>query len=464
MRNFDDAWRYELVRLLELEQGPRDDAAVNRLAINTSRRLDEQRLARARLIAQELGLDLAVGRVKQALRTITAVVWLLGLVMGVSAGLAALGPPDRPLNVIWALLTLLLLPTASMFIWGVAMITGRSNGGWLGHGWEWLTTRFLGKGDQAMAWRAWLRTAHSQGSERWWVSAATHSLWLAILMGILLALVVSFSLRHYTFFWQTTWLPTEVFVSVAQTLSALPATLGFSVPDTETIATSGNRAIDQAEVRLAWANWLVGLVLIFGAMPRLVLLVLSAWSIRWCAQHSAEPADAYAQTLNARLLQARSVALIDAAPGAADQWSSQGALSADQTLSASAVVALETSIPQALVAQALAPTLPDIVDRESRELVLTTLTKLKPSRLLVVCDANQTPDRGLLNTLAAIGALAQHTRVYLKPPHVNQERFLQWQHKLALSLQVPPVLTAQQALDWLRGMDVESKAVSEGPR
>jgi len=195
-----------------------------------------------------------------------------------------------------------------------------------------------------------------------------------------------------------------------------------------------------------------------------VLFVLSAWSIRWCAQHSAEPVDAYAQTLSARLLQARSVELIDAAPGAADQWSSQAALSADQTLSASAVVALETSMPQALVAQAFAPTLPDIVDRESRKLVLATLTKLKPARLLVVCDANQTPDRGLLNTLATIGALAQHIRVYLKPPHANQDRFLQWQHKLTLSLQVPPVLTVEQALGWLRGVDVESKAVSEGPQ
>jgi len=62
-------------------------------------------------------------------------------------------------------------------------------------------------------------------------------------------------------------------------MGALPALLGFSVPDAGQIRASGTLGGDLEGARQLWAGWLVGVLLIYGLLPRLLLAGFSLW--RW---------------------------------------------------------------------------------------------------------------------------------------------------------------------------------------
>ena len=54
--------------------------------------------------------------------------------------------------------------------------------------------------------------------------------------------------------------------------------------------------------------------------------------------------------------------------------------------------------------------------REERRRILDALADAAASRLLIACDARQTPDRGTLTLIAELAAHAQQTRVWLLLP------------------------------------------------
>lgn len=68
---------------------------------------------------------------------------LLVFALGLSAGLAALGDAGKPVNVIWALLALISLPTLSLLLWMISCVLPQAKGGWLGQAWAWLTNCLL---------------------------------------------------------------------------------------------------------------------------------------------------------------------------------------------------------------------------------------------------------------------------------------------------------------------------------
>ena len=51
----------------------------------------------------------------------------------------------------------------------------------------------------------------------------------------------------------------------------LPAQIGFPVPDAALVAASGNAVMMEEGGRHAWAGWLLGCVLAYGVLPRLLL-------------------------------------------------------------------------------------------------------------------------------------------------------------------------------------------------
>ena len=262
MRYLDDAWRYELVRLNESESTWLNDTLANREVVQQTDNRLPQLWRRAQLLAPGLGAVTTMQNVTSTLKASAMILGLLAIVLGLSAGLAALGDSAEPVNVIWALLAVLLVPTLSLLLWIVSCLLPQAKGGWLGQGWEWVANRWLSRGKAARAWRAWLNVAEERQATKWWLAVVTHSFWVATLAGALLALLVAFSLRHYTFMWQTTWLEAAVFVELAQAISVFPAWLGFNVPEAQTILMSGNQAVDQSTIRTQWAHWLVGAVLL----------------------------------------------------------------------------------------------------------------------------------------------------------------------------------------------------------
>ena len=456
MQHLDDAWRYELVRLNESESTWLNDTLANREAVQHTDSGLPRLWRRAQLLAPGLAAAADMPRVSSTLRASAMALGLLAFVLGLSAGLAALGDAGQPVNVIWALLAVLLVPTLSLLLWIASCLLPQAKGGWLGQAWEWVANRWLSRGKAARAWRAWLNVAEERRATQWWLAVVTHSLWAATLVGALLALLVAFSLRHYTFLWQTTWLEATVFVELAQAISAVPGWMGFNVPATQTILTSGNQAIDQSTVRTQWAHWLVGAVFVWGLLPRLLALMVSMYFLWRCyAKVGPMPKDAYALLVQERLDKAARAISVDGPPGQLDQWPQAVFLSPQKCRDTRAAVALETpwlEESRAALTDAVHVLAP-IDDRVSRQEALVQLQSLAPSHLLIVTDAQHTPDRGLLNTILALTPHAGSVRVYLKPADGARNRTAQWQHKLQAIGLGEPLLDWSSALQWMTTHD-----------
>lgn len=433
MRISDDLWRYEMVRLREQDSRPLDDHRANEAAIRCGADAQMRLLARASELSRTGGLEQARQKADRVFRKGLVLLCVLSIMAGVSAGIASLGDTTRPVNVLWALGSLLLLPSITLLVWLITLFLGSGAGGWLGFWVQALAGRVLSRGPTAYAWQAWLRLAERAGADRWWFAVLTHGIWLCLLSGMALSLIAAFSFRHYTFVWQTTWLSDAVFVQAAQAVGAIPAQLGFTMPDIAAIRASGNVAQDEPAVRLAWANWLVGALLVFGWFPRLLLLLASTLVLRRrYAVSRIDLQEAYALNILRKLDRQSARSEVDAAPGPLEQWTKIAGIDPAMATTAAALVVLETRLPPEV--KALLPEhvifLPPIDDLDSRHQAIDRLRQIKPAKLLVVVDARQTPDRGVLRTLHALGERAAQTRVFLSHGSDARARLSAWAKQL----------------------------------
>jgi len=454
MQTLDDAWRYEMVRLTEIRSGPLEDAHVNLRVLQTSQNPTDWLINRARALAPMVQADSGIIAVKQTARLVTVSVLLVAFFVGAGAGAAALGDATRPVNVLWVLLALLLLPTVSLLIWLISLGLKAASGGWLGQGVEWLLGRATQRAAQARAWQSFLALAQSSGSLRWWVGLATHTIWVATLTGVVLAAIFAFSLRHYTFVWETTWLTDELFVGLAQGIGFIPSWLGFTGPDAQMIAASGNTPLDDNLVRARWANWLLGAVVTFGLLPRLVACAVSVMALRRCFARTAWLSeDAYAISLRNRLGRLSEREAVDGPPGVADQLPQAQFLPPQKGLPVSAILPLECDSVETLLSSMPEHTvvLPALDDRASRQEVIDRLGALRATRLLVVCDSGQTPDRGTLNMLLALSPHVVHLKVLLSPVRQGRDRRPIWRQKITAIGLAAPYESILEARRWLGG-------------
>ncbi|MEI6896902.1 MAG: DUF2868 domain-containing protein [Psychromonas sp.] len=112
---------------------------------------------------------------------------------------------------------------------------------------------------------------------RYQLSILTHLLWLSYFMGATLMSVMMLATHQVDFVWQTSILSTDTFQSLTQLLAYVPQQLGFPVPSIEQIQHShiGNEAVIDAESRrLAWSSLLISSLLLYGLLPRLILLLV----------------------------------------------------------------------------------------------------------------------------------------------------------------------------------------------
>ena len=452
MQNLMNAWRYESVRLLETVKGELRDDAANQFASRSGSDPSQQLMARASQLANTEGIGLAIENARRWSVRLVIVLWLMSFVLGVSTGLAVLGDSARPVNVLWAIGSLLLVPCLTLMLWVLMISFGSGTGGWLGHWAQWLIGRTLNKGLDSTVWRAWLHLSDRTGTERWWLSLMTHAIWFWMMVGMLIAALFAFSFQHYTFVWQTTWLSPELFVGTVQALGKLPALIGFTVPDVTMIESSGNLALDEPAVRSAWANWLVGTVLVFGCLPRLIAGLLSYVVIRH--RYRSSPIglkDAYALSVLDRMNRDQRRPKADQPKGPADDLGTLKGLAPEQAMSHAVLLAIESDLPTDLMQSPSGATavLPNVDDNESRRVVLAKLDHLKPAKLLLVVDARLTPDRGSLRVIRSMGERAVQTRVLLGHADDVRARVGAWRTKL-LAMQVEsPMVAVNEAANWL---------------
>lgn len=428
-------WLSEAIRLREEHAGPLEDREANRRAQAGGGDLAERIQARALLLAARDGQLQALRHWLQGARLALAALLLLALLSGIGLALAALGDGQRPVNVFWALGSLLGLNLLMLLGWALGLLLARDSTGALGRLWLWLSEKLARDAQAAQLAPALLVLLQRQRLGRWGLGVLVHGLWLLALLAALLSLLTLLATRRYGFVWESTILGGETFIALTQALGALPALLGFSLPDAELIRASGDSALASEAARHAWAGWLVGVLLVYGLLPRLLLGAFCLW--RWrrgCAALRLEVGLPGYSLLRERLQpSSERLGVCDAAPA---QWPQPTAGSNSQDSQGAVLVAIELDERRPWP-PALAKGISDagVIDsREQRQRLLEQLTRFPPARLAVACDPRRSPDRGSLALLGELARTAAATRIWLLPAQpgeaLDSERLDDWHSAL----------------------------------
>lgn len=437
----DKRWLTEAVRLREEHAGPLEDQEANRYARQLGGDLATRIETRALFLAERDDMTGALRHWKQGARLALLALLLMAVLSGAGLGLAALGDGQRPVNVFWALGSLLGLNLLMLLGWGMGFALSGEHGAGLGRLWLWLSERFARDAKAAHLAPALLVLLQRQRLNRWLLGLLVHGLWLLAMLTALGMLLVLLATRRYGFVWETTLLAADPFIHLTQALGALPSLLGFAVPDEAMIRASGDSlpALDVA--RQAWASWLLGVVLVYGLLPRLLLAGLCLW--RWRQGRERLTLDlglpGYAQLREALMPRSERMGVQDAAPQALPQFAA-GQLESGS--SGALLVGLELD-DQRPWPPALPKSVTDagVLDsRESRNRLLEQLSRFPPARLAIACDPRRSPDRGSLALIAELARSATATRVWLLQAPAGQaldaERLGDW-HTALQQLEIP---------------------------
>ena len=431
MTELHTLWLTETIRLREEHAGALEDAEANRLARKVGGDLPTRIQARALWLAERDGLSSALQHWLQGARLALIVLAVLAIVSGTGLAFAALGDGLTPVNVFWALGSLLGLNLILLLSWACGLIFAGDYGATLGRLWLWLSEKLARDAKAAHLAPALLLLLQRQKLNRWVLGMLVNGLWLLALLSALVIVLTLLATRRYGFVWETTILSGATFVNLTQALGTLPALLGFSVPSEAMIRASGDAALNIESARQAWAAWLVGVLLVYGIVPRLLLTLLCLW--RWKRGRGDLRLDlnlpGYAQLRERLMPSSERLGVSDAAPqqlhqveGGSHGLPSDGAL----------LVGIELD-DQRPWPPALPKTVKDagILDsRESRQKLLEQLTRFPPARLLIACDPRRSPDRGSLALIAELARTAGAARIWLLQAPAGQaldgERLGDW--------------------------------------
>ncbi len=436
----DRLWLTEAVRLREEHAGPLDDAEANRQARAQGGDLPTLITHRALWLARRDGLIEALRHWRQGAKLAGIALVLLALFTGAGLVLAALGDGVRPVNVFWALGSLLGLNLLTLLGWLLGFFLAGDSGAALGRLWLWLSQKLARDARAVQLAPALLAVLDQRRLGRWLLGFGVHGLWLVAMSSALLTLLMLLATRRYGFVWETTILGDATFINLTQALGVLPSWLGFSVPDIDQIRASG--ALDSSALAgsvdtapQSWAGWLVGVVLVYGLLPRLLLALLCLW--RWRRGRAQLRLDlqlpAY-RLLRERLQpSAERLGINDAAPPQLHAPSAGAQLDGSE---GAVLVGIELD-----QSHAWPPKLPKSVadagvldDREQRRRLLEQLTRFPPQRLAIACDPRRSPDRGTLALIGELSRCAAHSRVWLLQPPVGESldsnRLQDWRQAL----------------------------------
>jgi len=447
--SLQNLWLTETVRLREEHAGPLDDLEANRLARAAGGDLPGRIQRRALWLAERDGLTAALKHWLQGARLALVLLAIFAVLSGAGLAFAALG--QTPVNVFWALGSLLGLNLILLLSWALGLIFAGEHGATLGRLWLWLSEKLARDAKAAQLAPALLLMLQRKKLNRWALGTLVNGLWLLAMFSALVLLLTLMATRRYGFVWETTILSADTFINMTQALGALPALLGFNVPTVDMIRASGDAALNIESARQAWATWLVGVLVVYGVLPRLLLALFCFW--RWNSGKAALRLDlnlpGYAQLRERLMPTSERLGITDPEPAQLHRVESTvGEHASDGAL----LVAIELDDQHSWP-----PTLPKNVSnagildsRESRNKLLEQLSRFPPARLAIACDPRRSPDRGSLALIAELARNAAATRVWLLQAPQGQaldaERLGDW-HVALQQLELPFADCAP--LNWL---------------
>ncbi|MBO9357068.1 DUF2868 domain-containing protein [Bordetella petrii] len=456
-------WLAETIRLREEHWGPLEDADAVRQARAGPDVLEDRILLRARLLARREGLDSLVARWRQGAVLSLAILLLLAVVAGAASAAGALGDGTRPVNVLWAVGALLGVHALTFLLWLASFLLRPGAATGLGRLWLWATRKLARGPDAALVPQALMNLLARAGALRWLFGAISHALWLAGLAAALATLLILLSTASYRFVWATTLLQPDAFVFLTRALGWLPAQLGFATPADAVVRASDNQQLLPAAAQAQWSVWLIGVVAVYGVLPRLLAgalcLVRAGRARRRLRIDTALPG--YAALRDRLLPPVQSTGIDRPADPLHQPQVGPGRLAdlADQPVLVGLELPADLPWPPAGMPAAVQDA-GNLDSREQRNRLLDALARAGARRLLIACDARQTPDRGTLNLIAALAEKAGQTRVWLAtagtaPAAGEPARLDAWRERLAAAGMAPRDILrdADQPLRWLENGD-----------
>src|SRR5690606_37281595 len=155
----DRLWLCEAIRLREEQTGPLEDGEANRRARQAGPRLEQRIEQRALLLDERDGQLTALRHWRQGARLALLALLLLALLSGAGLAFAALGDGQRPVNVFWALGSLLGLHLLTLLGWLGGLLFTRDAGSALGRLW-WLSEKLARDAQAAQLGPALLLLLH----------------------------------------------------------------------------------------------------------------------------------------------------------------------------------------------------------------------------------------------------------------------------------------------------------------
>lgn len=409
-----DALFIEAIALVE-QAGPLEDAQAMRTAAADFDASDARIAARARALGARIGLQDTLARARSMAPWIAF--GLVALVVLAGLTLAGTVVGERRINVMVALVSLLGAHVVTLVFWlaGLALPATAfrfSFGGvWLA-----LTARVAGgrSGQAPVLLRATTRLLARARLLPWALGFVSHAVWTLSFAVVLASLLFALAFRNYTLSWESTILEPTFFVRGVQVLGALPALLGFPVPDAATVL---GAAQADGNGQRAWALWLTGCIVCYGLLPRALLMLVCAlvWRVRKPSIRADTAAPAY-RKLVARFEAMAPAHVVDADPGAPVATAPRG-LGAGQTTDARMAIGFELPAewPWPPAALDAADVIAVRIDGSAaqRQRVLDHMANARPRSVLIACHASASPDRGTARFLRDAAALAGECRLWL---------------------------------------------------
>ncbi len=423
-------WLCEAVRLREEHTGLLEDSEACRKARAEQGSMAQRLQVRGLFLAKRDGLVTALQHWLQGAKLALWLLILSALISGAILAKTALSGAPLEINIFWALAGLIGLNLISLLAWCVSLIFSQHTNSPLSQIWLWLSNKLARDAKAAQLAPALLIFLQRHHLLRWGLGRLLHGWWLITLSTALLSLVVLLATRRYGFVWESTIVASDSFVMLVNSLGTPAAWLGFAVPDSELIRSSSMQALENEQARHIWASWLLGMLLIYGIVPRLICSLLCEW--RWrrgVSRLQLNADDPIWQSLHQRVQpSSERLGVIDAAPSVLPS----SAAGSQQTGEAAVVVAIELddsiSWPPELPARVLNAGIIDT--REQRRQTLEQLSANPPARLLIVCNPQRSADRGTLHLIAELSRSATQTRVWLLPTDSVDERVNNWHEQL----------------------------------
>lgn len=414
-------WLIEAVRLKESQWGPIEDAVEVRRVRAAGGTLDERVLRRAELLAEREGWVSMQQRLVHLGRLSLGALMLLFVVLGAGVGIGALKAAEGRVNILFALVALLAVPTMSLLFWcGAFLMSAGSNaqpGFGLSRFWIWLCKRWVKGPDASLLITALIGFSSRQKLSRWALSAINHILWLLALSAAVVSVLALLAAKRYYFSWETTLLSADTFVKLVQGLGVLPGFIGFVTPSEFLIRQSDGLQWVALSAQVQWSSWLVGCVIVYGVLPRLLALIWCglAYNKHYAQRHIEHQLQGLIE-LDERLMPKNEYVGIDAGAGADQVPVAEVKPIRPASTVSTLCVGIELAADQSWPPVVWPENWQDagLVDsRDQRSQLLARLATHSFEHLVLCVDAEQTPDRGVVAWLAELATYSAYCTIYV---------------------------------------------------